>query len=560
MNKIFFSRNNQQKGLTRADKKGRVWQKIYEADRGYFDWENVRELAFNSDEYTCMHPALSADENRLYFTSNMPGGYGGMDLYFVEKTNGEWSKPINLGPEINSSKNEVFPFIHESSTLFFASDGHKSMGGLDLFMIDIGSRKWGRLTNLRPPFNSQYDDFGLIIIPDGKTGYFSSNRVNENDDIYKFDAPEGIRGMELPQMLSFRINVQDSLSGKNLAGAGIYLFEKNEDGQVALQTLYEKEVVSADPDGLELIMKFSRKKELDLEEPLTRTSNAGTSILSLQEGKDFLLMITRPGYKKWEMDFSTFDKDFLEPLDVKLVPSNCLYVSGLVVTEKFKRRIPNANILIKGDCEDYEERIQANIFGEFEYCIPMGCDFVLTAEREGYEKGQSTVSTAKLRGRRTVEAEIRLKPKTEEILKRPIREGTVIVLDNIYYDFNKSAIRAGEDSDLETLAKLMRTYPSMEVELGAHTDCRGGEEYNLKLSLKRAESAKDFLMGQGVTEERIKVFGFGEAFPRNHCVDGVECSEDEHQFNRRTEVKVTKIDESLQFGYSRNGIRFYNNN
>ena len=110
-NQIFFTRSNQRLGLSKADKKGRVRLKIYKADKGYFDWENIEELPFNDNSFSCLHPALSADGKRLFFASDKPGGFGGMDIYFVEKTSRGWSAPINLGPEINTPKNEVFPLF-----------------------------------------------------------------------------------------------------------------------------------------------------------------------------------------------------------------------------------------------------------------------------------------------------------------------------------------------------------------------------------------------------------------------------------------------------------------
>jgi hypothetical protein len=116
---LYFTRNNMKNGVRKADSKGVTRLKIYEAQKGEFDWENVTELPFNSDEYSTCHPALSADGRRLYFTSDMPGGYGGFDLYFVERRGDDWSRPINLGGSINTDKNEVFPFMHESGVLFF---------------------------------------------------------------------------------------------------------------------------------------------------------------------------------------------------------------------------------------------------------------------------------------------------------------------------------------------------------------------------------------------------------------------------------------------------------
>ena len=169
---IFFTRSNTKDGKTRADSEGRIGLKIYEAQRGYFDWENIKELPFNDNEFTCMHPSVSPDSKKLFFTSNMPGGYGGFDLYFVERIGESWSIPINLGPDINTSKNEVFPFIHESGVLFFTSDGHSGMGGLDLFMIDLSGRRWGRVINLGEPFNSEEDDLGIVLTPGGTRGYW----------------------------------------------------------------------------------------------------------------------------------------------------------------------------------------------------------------------------------------------------------------------------------------------------------------------------------------------------------------------------------------------------
>ena len=144
-----------------------------------------------------------------------------------------------------------------------------------------------------------------------------------------------------------------------------------------------------------------------------------------------------------------------------------------------------------------------------------------------------------------------MEPESTSVLRKPIREGAVIVLQNIHYDFGKSSIRKGEARDLEDLARLMKAYPSMEIELISHTDCRGSDEFNLKLSLDRAESAKKFLVSRGVAKGRIKAFGYGEAFPVNHCNcdEGVECTDEEYEANRRTEVKISRMDEPLEVEY-----------
>ncbi|MEL6356099.1 MAG: hypothetical protein AAFQ37_04110, partial [Bacteroidota bacterium] len=194
MQQIFFTRTNMKQGVSQSDQRGRAGLKIYYAYQGQYEWLGTRELPFNSDEYSCMHPTLSEDGQRLFFASDRPGGFGGLDLYLSEWLGDRWSEPINLGPEINTSKNEAFPFIHDSGHLFFASNGHPGQGGLDIFVIDLSGRKWGNVYNLADPFNSPYDDFGLILDGSSAFGYLSSNRPGGigKDDLYRFTTPNGL--------------------------------------------------------------------------------------------------------------------------------------------------------------------------------------------------------------------------------------------------------------------------------------------------------------------------------------------------------------------------------
>ncbi|MCC7506916.1 MAG: PD40 domain-containing protein, partial [Saprospiraceae bacterium] len=153
---MFFTRNNSKKGVQKADAAGKVRLKIFEAKKGMIDWEDLRELPFNSDSFSCMHPSLSADGRVLYFASDRPGGYGGADIWKVTRsTDGRsWGKPENLGPDVNTSASEVFPFIHVSGTLFFASNGHNTLGGLDLFFYEKDEKGEYVVTNLGEPFNT----------------------------------------------------------------------------------------------------------------------------------------------------------------------------------------------------------------------------------------------------------------------------------------------------------------------------------------------------------------------------------------------------------------------
>ena len=551
--RIFFTRTNSRNGVRRSDGKGRSVEKIYEARRGPFDWEDVRELSFNSDEYRSVHPAISPDESKLFFASDRPGGYGGMDLFFVEWEGGSWSAPINLGPEINTSGNEVFPFFHESGVLFFSSDGHNGAGrkDLDLYMIDMSGRKWGEVYNLGRPFNSPEDDLGLVILPDGRSGYFSSARDGGfgQDDVYMFKAPNGLQGIRPTAVLSGVVNVTDKTTSRRMAGASIRMFELNKDGLIEDEDAYDLELVPNDEVEGEMLMKLVRKKDDLLGSPLAVTDRNGEGIVQLEKNKDYLLLVSKADYFTQELRFQTDELGPNAPLDFLLEPTKCIMLRGTVRSDRFQIAIPNVNLQLTNLCDNTVSTYRSNIGGEYEICLPIGCDFVLEGSKPGYDSGATRVTTVRLRGSRSLEADLSIHPTSDAILREPIKEGTVIVLENIFYDFNKSAIRKGAAQDLDALANLMNFYPSMQIELGSHTDSRGTDDYNMDLSVRRAQSAKEFLIQRGVAANRIRTVGYGETRLRNHCVDGVDCSDKEHLLNRRTEVKILNIDERVKVSY-----------
>ncbi len=192
---MFLTRNMSKGGVDKKSKNGLYTLKIYLKIRdtvGNFIGDKL--MPFELESYSYCHPTLSRDGKRLYFSSNMPGGFGGMDLYVIRKINDStWTPPINLGARINTSKNELFPNISENGTLYFASNGQrKNVGGLDIYQIDIENRT-SKVTSLGKPFNTEGDDFGFMLLPgqEGK-GFFSSNRKGGSggDDIYEFEMKE----------------------------------------------------------------------------------------------------------------------------------------------------------------------------------------------------------------------------------------------------------------------------------------------------------------------------------------------------------------------------------
>ena len=184
-NIIYFTRNSwTNSGDTLVENN----LKIFKATIEDGEWIDVESLSFNSDDYSCGHPTITSDGNRLYFISNKPDGFGGTDIYYSDKNGDDWSEPVNVGYNINTIGNEMFPFIHENGTLYFASDGHLGLGGLDIFSAYKDSTEVYIVENLGAPINSSRDDFGYIVDKDETKGYFSSNRPGGqgDDDIYWF--------------------------------------------------------------------------------------------------------------------------------------------------------------------------------------------------------------------------------------------------------------------------------------------------------------------------------------------------------------------------------------
>jgi outer membrane protein OmpA-like peptidoglycan-associated protein/tetratricopeptide (TPR) repeat protein len=188
---LYITRNNIVNGKAVRDNTGTVNLKIFEAKRENASWTNIKELPFNSDEYSNAHPCVSYDGNWLYFISNRPGGSGGTDIYRCPLLpDGSWGKPENLGKTINTPGNEMFPYPHSDGTLYFASDGHAGLGGLDIFKSNpLANNLFASPLNPGAPFNSSNDDFGIMYDANASTGFFSTNRSGGigNDDIYWFN-------------------------------------------------------------------------------------------------------------------------------------------------------------------------------------------------------------------------------------------------------------------------------------------------------------------------------------------------------------------------------------
>jgi outer membrane protein OmpA-like peptidoglycan-associated protein/tetratricopeptide (TPR) repeat protein len=404
---IYFTRNNYNDGKKGKDENKSTLLKIYKAELVEGKWDNVTELPFNSDSYSCAHPTLSEDEKTMYFASDMPSGFGGSDIYRVSITNGSFGSPENLGNSINTEGRETFPFIAPDNTLYFASDGQLGLGGLDIFESKLSNGTFEKPTNLAKPINSPMDDFGFIINKD-RLGYFSSNRDGGKgfDDIYAFSVcQQKLKGI-----------ITDVDTKEVLPGTKVELFDE----------------------------------EMN---KITETSS------------------------------DNLGQYFFESLD----------------------------------CNK---------------------KYIVRASKEDYDTNEQQITTLKENG----ETELNIALKRN---KFPVSEGTdlakIFDISIIYFDLDKWNIRPDAAKDIQKIIEVMKKYPNMQVKIRSHTDSRQTHKYNELLSDRRAKSTLNFMVKNGIERLRLTAQGFGETELVNGCSDGVPCSEEEHQKNRRSEFIVVKM-------------------
>ncbi len=394
---------------------------IYTSQRSEASWSAPVKFEITADTLSSYgHPAVSPDGTYLYFTSDMPGGQGGKDLWRINLKERAGSLE-NLGEFINTPGDEVFPYVRTDSVIYFASDGHPGMGGLDLFRAELTPSGGWKVENMGVPMNSSSDDFG-ITFGEGESGFFSTNRGDGRgyDHIYSFELPE----------------LQIWLSG-------------------------------------------------------------------------------------WVLD-------------------------------KDEEPVPNAVIRIVGNDGSNQKEIARND-GSFRFPLERGVSYVMLAGAKGYlnAKQEFTSDTAE------EDAEYGVDFILASITKP-------VVIDNIFYDFDKATLRPESKTALDEMAQLLRDNPNVTIEMASHTDRKGSDDYNLDLSHRRAKSVIDYLIKAGISADRLQYQGYGESRPKTitkklareypQFKEGDVLNEDyvialtpedqeiADQINRRTEFQVLSID------------------
>lgn len=392
--------------------------KIYVSKKSGSEWGAAQMLPnVNMEGVNVRQPAVGELYGRevLFFIADMPGGYGGEDIYYSTIDGDSYGTPVNVGEVINTRDDELSPFYFDG-TLFYSTNGLPGLGGFDIFNSLWNGNNWENPVNLGKGYNSLTDDLFYSLDQTGEAGFLVSNRpydgkkklVSETccDHIFEF----GYRDLNIDLLV------------KVVGEKGPLL-----DAKVELVDLYE---VNPEP-------------------AVTKSNfNGNTFNFPLDKNRPYKAIVSKAGFDTQTIDFTT---------------------AGII--------------------DDY-----------------------------------------------TIEKTVKLVTSVPEIqivkINEPIR------LNNIYYDYNDFKILPDAEKDLEVLLGLMEKYSNMVIELSSHTDARGTDSYNMSLSQKRANSAKEWLVQNGVKSSRIKAVGYGETVILNKCANDVECTDEEHRFNRRTEFKI----------------------
>lgn len=371
-------------------KRGQIYLfKATKSEKG--TWQNIVPLPFNNKSYSYRNPSVSKDGKMLFFSSNMPGGFGGEDIWSVRIEGDSYGKPENLGALVNTEGNESFPFVSQDGVLYFSSNGKAGFGGYDVFSFKNDTKE---VQNLGLAVNTEKDDFAFTYDQDKKVGFLASNR-DGNDDL-------------------FQVN-----------------------------------------------------------------------------------------------------------------PICNLVATVRVIDAETGKILPYASIQVIGNGVDQQEKV-SNESGEAKFDLVCQLSFEGQVIRNGYEKGTFIIE---ITNDNSVMVEVKLVP------IKPIITSNEVLLQSIFFEYDKSNITREGAEELNKLVQIMKEHPEMVVLVKSHTDSQGDEDYNLKLSQRRAQATVQYVISKGIAVERISAMGVGESELKVLCD---VCSEEDNAANRRSEFLILK--------------------
>lgn len=492
-NRIYYTINN-----SKANKKDGY--RNLRIETAYFDytenkWIKDERFIYNNANYACLHPSLSMDSMKLYFSSNMPGGFGGMDIYVCSWKDTMWSKPVNMGDRVNSSGEEVFPYIYKDSLLYFSTDGRGGIGGLDIFTYNLKTPNLESV-NIAAPINSFADDFGIVRNANSDKGYFSSDRGNYgiDDDIYSFNRIK-------PKGKNINVFVVDKQTGKLIDSVNL---------------IVKSEALSA-PSSLLL-------------------KNGSLIDFNVAVAKLYEFSASATKYSPGGISKVVSKNDTAYYIKLNKLLKGCI-VQGTITNKQTGEKLDSALLTITDlstNQEVYSTYTDSTGFYRFTG-LTGNREYSFNISKKQYFAKEQKFNTF---NNNCVYTNERAYDYLKDFQLEQIIIGKAIKIENIYFDLNKFNIRADAAIELDKIVKVMEQNPEIIIELGSHTDARGSDKSNFTLSDNRAKSSAAYIVSRGISEARITGKGFGETMLVNRCGNNVKCSEKEHQQNRRTEFKV----------------------
>jgi outer membrane protein OmpA-like peptidoglycan-associated protein len=506
---VFFTANYSAKAIS-AGKTNPLY--VYKGNIEGTTIVNYEALPFNSEDYSCAYPSISDDGSKLYFSSNMEGGYGGMDIYVVQiDEQGNYSTPQNLGKAVNSPKDEITPHINsEGGVLFFSSNGHFGMGGYDIYVAKLSEAGEARsVENLGSDINSSRDDISFVNNNEQTLGFMVSNRSGM-DLPYSFDQQISYKSAATVKGTLINNETQDLI-----VNMGVQL--RNSKGSVVAETI-------SDDQG---------RYNFELE------GIADDFSLFIRESDDFREKVKSVEYNEKQSDYIK---------NLNLQPFLYYFFAGHILDEETHEPLSDVRIIVRESGETaLIDEFLTDENGSFEGNDlgiegPKKVDFEVVIAREGYiTKTVRFSETVTNKKKIDLNEYLNIALHKVEVGKTDL--GAMLGLKPIYFDLNSSYLRSDAKTELDRIVEIMKENAAIIVELRSHTDSQGELKYNTWLSDRRAKSSANYIISQGISKDRIAGKGFGQSqlVVTDEEIKLAKTKEEKealHQQNRRTEFIV----------------------